>query len=102
MGGGGDRGDTVVVCRPPPFLRRPRSELELVGHLGGDVLEGHGGPGDAFEADAVEGKTGKFANFHFPLDEGIVPRSSVGAEEDEPFLGFAPTTVGVQNFPDFP
>lgn len=76
----------------PPVCR---SQLQLIGDFGCDVLEGDGGARDTLEADAIEREAGQLAYFHLPLDEAVLTGVAVNAEEQEALALLVVTIVGV-------
>ena len=86
-----------------PRLRRLQgfslesSQFQLVGNLGGDLLEPDGGAGDAFEPDPVEREAWQFAHLDLPLDKRVGVGVAVNAEQQEPLPLLVITIVGIQN-----
>ena len=73
------------------------SQLQLVGHLTGDVLEADRGARDALEADAVERESRQLADLDLPLDERVGARVAVYTEQQELLALVVVTAVGVQH-----
>jgi len=94
---GGHQG--AARCRAPGGHQGALSpsQPQLVGHFGGDILEGDGRAGDALEAHAVEREAGQLAHLHLPLDEAVLPRVAVHAEQRVALALLVVTVVGVQD-----
>lgn len=95
----------MLTSRHPPrswftILTRTGSQPELVGHFGRDVFEGDGRSGDPPEARAVERQPGQFAHLDLPLDQAVLPRVAVHAEQHVALALLVVAVVGVQNPPD--
>ena len=84
------------------YIYLKRSQLELVGHFGRDVLEGDGRPRDPLEAHTVEREAGQLAYLHLPLDQALLAGVTVDAEEQEALALLVVAVVGVQDLADLP
>lgn len=75
-------------------------QFELVGHLGGNVLEADRGARDALEAHPVERKPRQLAHLDFPLDERVRVGVAVDTQQQELFALFVVAVVLVEDLTD--
>ena len=73
------------------------SQFQLVGNLGGDLLESDGRAGDALEPDPVEGEAWQLAHLNLPLNQSVGVGVTVNTQQEETLSLLVITIVCIQN-----
>ena len=76
------------------------SQFQLVGNLGGDLLEPDGRAGDALEPDPVEGEAWQLAHLNLPLNQSVGVGVTVNTQQEETLSLLVITIVCIQNLKD--